>query len=78
MRTWKTLPPLAGRGPTKCEMELLDKLKSQSALMDDMAEALRELKSIVNIHSHVTRNNFAWAEVEQADDVLTRYEESKK
>ena len=58
--------------------ELADRYEEQSVIMDEMAEALQELKSIVNIHSHVTRNDFAWAEIEQVDDVLLRYEKSKE
>jgi len=52
-----------------------DNIKPILALMREMAEALRELKSVVNIHSHITRSNFAWAEIEQADEALSKYEE---
>ncbi len=41
-----------------------------------MEEALRELTSIVKIHSEATNNNFAWAEIECAEEALKKAKES--
>ena len=35
-----------------------------------LKDSLRELVSIVKIHSKATGNNFAWAEVEEAEKAL--------
>ena len=39
---------------------------------EELKEALKELLSIVKMHSKATDNNFAWAEVECAEEVLAR------
>jgi hypothetical protein len=37
---------------------------------DEVTEALKELVSIVEIHSKATGSNFAWAELDQAKKVV--------
>ena len=39
---------------------------------DELVGALIELKSIIDIHSKSTGNNFAWAELELVDEVLKK------
>lgn len=39
---------------------------------ENIEEALKQLISIVEIHSEVTNNNFAWAELELAKGVLRK------
>jgi hypothetical protein len=38
----------------------------------DLLMALKELVSIVNIHQRATNNNFAWAELEYAEEVIAK------
>lgn len=40
----------------------------------EMYDALQELMSIVKIHSEHTGNNFAWAEMEVAESVISKAE----
>lgn len=42
------------------------------AAAPDMLEALEQLLSIVAIHQRATKNNFAWAEVEFAREVIAK------
>lgn len=42
----------------------------QSPEIQAMKDALRELISIVEIHSSVTKNNFAWAELDEAKSAI--------
>ena len=40
-------------------------------VIEELTDALKELMSIVGIHSRTTGNNFAWAEMEEAARILT-------
>jgi hypothetical protein len=42
------------------------------AAAPELLEALKELLGIVRIHSEATNNNFAWAEVEYAEEVIAK------
>lgn len=52
----------------------LEKLKSEVSHLDNiisgLLSALYELTTIVKIHSETTGNNFAWAEVSEAEALL--------
>lgn len=48
-----------------------ESLATQSAnQIKHLKSSLKELVSIVNIHSKATRNNFAWAELDEANKAL--------
>lgn len=49
------------------EYVLFDDAKQQ---IDWLVESLKELMSIVRIHSDNTENNFAWAEMSEAERTL--------
>ncbi len=39
-------------------------------IIEELTDALKELMSVVRIHSEATNTNFAWAEMEEAEKVL--------
>lgn len=51
-----------------CENHIYD--KEQETKILNLSYALKELISIVEIHSKCTNNNFAWAELSTAKEVL--------
>jgi len=53
-------------------------LAEEKAHGDRLAEALKELVSIVKIHSENTDNNFAWAEAFDAKNTLSAHEARKR
>ena len=50
----------------------------QSPEIQALKDALRELISIVEIHSSVTKNNFAWAELDEAKSAIAALENSNE
>jgi hypothetical protein len=60
------------------QRELCDEIWERYSIHDRMVMALRELVSVVRIHSEATDNNFAWAELEECEKVLSKiYEDGK-
>lgn len=47
-------------------------MSEEDKLIAALKEALSELVSIVEIHQRATNNNFAWAEVSCAKEVLAQ------
>lgn len=57
---------------------LRSELQRECRKVDEYEKALKEMVSIVRIHSKATKNNFAWAELEFAEKVLSTQQEGKK
>jgi len=45
-------------------------MSEEDKRISELEEALRELVCIVEIHQNATKNNFAWAELNCAKEVL--------
>lgn len=59
------LRDVGGINPSSLAIEAANQIKH-------LKEALRDLVSITKIHSKATGNNFAWAELEEAEKALNQ------
>ena len=50
-------------------------INKKDDVVKQLVEALKELMSIVTIHSRTTSNNFAWAEMDEAKTALAAAKE---
>lgn len=72
---WKYVSIGEKQSPSVCKVygsndETLEANARLIACCPEMLEALIELISIVKIHSEATKNNFAWAEVDYAKEII--------
>jgi hypothetical protein len=56
---------VGGSNPSSLALEAANQIKH-------LKESLRDLVSIAKIHSEATGNNFAWAELEEAEKALNQ------
>lgn len=71
-------PPPDATIPLFTEAQLREALASNEAVMRTALEALKQMMSIVAIHSRATKNNFAWAEMDEARAAIKALEEQLK
>ena len=71
-------PPPDATIPLFTEAQLREALASHELVMRMALEALKQMMSIVAIHSRATKNNFAWAEMDEARAAIKALEEQLK
>ena len=71
-------PPPDATIPLFTEAQLREALAGNEAVMRVALEALKQMMSIVAIHSRATKNNFAWAEMDEARAAIKALEEQLK